>query len=52
MLASLSTVRSARVITANIDYARLDPALHVLLQDPLAIDVMSEVLAVTNRGDG
>lgn len=45
MLANIGTVRSARQIIENIEYASLDLELHALLQDQVAIDAMSEALA-------
>ncbi|MBU3672539.1 MAG: hypothetical protein FGM43_08285, partial [Sinobacteraceae bacterium] len=44
VLAAMSTARSARDITDNIDHAELDPALFDLLQDPVAIDALTEAL--------
>jgi putative restriction endonuclease len=45
VLAAMSTARSARDITDNIAHAELDAALFVLLQDPAAIDALTESLA-------
>lgn len=45
VLAGMSTARTARQITDNIDHARLDPALFELMQDATAVDALSTVLA-------
>ena len=47
VLASMSTARTARQVTDNIDHARLDADLFDLLQDALAVDTLSAVLAET-----
>ncbi|AUN95223.1 HNH endonuclease [Pseudazoarcus pumilus] len=47
IVANMSTARSVRQVTDNIDYASLDPELFALLQDPVAIDVLSEALSQT-----
>ena len=47
VLASMSTARTARQVTDNIDHARLDAELFDLLQDALAVDTLSAVLAET-----
>jgi len=52
ILANIGAVRSARVITENIAYASLDPELHNLLQNQIAIDVMSEALSAKWFGRG
>lgn len=47
VLASMSTARTARQVTENIDHAWLDSELFELLQDELAVDALSAVLAET-----
>lgn len=49
VLASMSTARTARQMTDNIDHARLDAELFDLLQDPHAVDTLSAVLAENFR---
>ena len=44
---SMSTARTARQMTENIDHARLDTELFELLQDERAVDALSAVLAET-----
>jgi putative restriction endonuclease len=44
-LGALSTARSVADITNNVAYAKLDEGLFGLLQNPEAIDALSEVLA-------
>ena len=44
---SMSTARTARQVTENIDHARLDTELFELLQDERAVDALSSVLAET-----
>jgi len=45
VLADMSKPRKAKAITDNIDHAELDAALFALLQDPAAIDALTESLA-------
>lgn len=52
VLANMHGARSARDITENIEYASLDPDLYALLQDQVAINVMSESLAAAWFGRG
>jgi putative restriction endonuclease len=52
ILANMGTVQSARQIAENIEYASLDPDLYALLQDQVAIDVLSEALAAQWFGRG
>ena len=47
VLSSMSTARTAKQVTDNIDHARLDAELFDLLQDPHAVDTLSAVLAET-----
>ena len=44
---SMSSARTARQMTENIDHARLDTELFELLQDERAVDALSAVLAET-----
>lgn len=44
---SMSTARTARQVTENVDHARLDTELFELLQDERAVDALSAVLAET-----
>jgi putative restriction endonuclease len=44
VLAAMSTARSAKDITENIDHAELAPELFDLLQEPAAIDALTEAL--------
>lgn len=52
VLASMTTATSYRAISENIEFARLDDELFVLLQDEANIDELSETLSTTwfNRG--
>lgn len=52
VLANMRGARSVRDITENIEYASLDLELYALLQDQVAIDVMSEALAAKWFGRG
>lgn len=45
VLASMSTARTARQVTESVDHAWLDSELFELLQDEIAVDALSEVLA-------
>jgi putative restriction endonuclease len=47
VLANIGTARSARQVTDNIDHASLDPALFELIQNTVAVDALSAVLAET-----
>jgi putative restriction endonuclease len=47
VLASMSTARTSRQVTENIDHVFLDPALFELVQDAVAVDALSAVLAET-----
>lgn len=52
VVAALDGARAARQITDNIDFAYLDPELFELLQDPVAVDALSAVLAQEWFGRG
>ncbi len=52
VLAGMSTARTARQVTDNIDHVRLDPALFELMQDAAAVDALSAVLAEAWFGRG
>jgi putative restriction endonuclease len=52
VLASMSTARSSSEITANVAFAKLDPGLHQLLQDPTAIDALTAALGEQWLGRG
>ena len=47
VLASMSSARTARQVTENIEHVRLDAELFELLQDELVVDALSAVLAET-----
>lgn len=49
---SMSTARTSRQVTENIDHAFLDPELFELVQDPVAVDALSAVLSETWFGRG
>ena len=52
VLAGLGAARSARQVTENIAYVSVDPELFELLQDPVAVDALSAVLAEKWFGRG
>lgn len=52
VLAGMSSARTSRQLTDNIDHARLDPALFELMQDAAAVDALSAVLAEAWFGRG
>jgi putative restriction endonuclease len=52
VLASMSTARSSSEITTNVAFAKLDPGLHQLLQDPTAIDSLTAALGEQWLGRG
>lgn len=45
VLAALKTVRSPSEVTANIAYAELDDQLFSLMQDPVALDALSDTIS-------
>lgn len=47
VLGCMSTVRTSKQVTDNIDHACLDPELFALLQDATAVDALGAVLAET-----